>query len=68
MARTQERLQAHFGRFDKTLLKKRARLGLTRRVGQGCGDTADQTRIVLADIDLDPHEAPARHTRAVTNE
>jgi hypothetical protein len=50
------------------LSKKPARGGLTRWVDQGCCDMANQTRIVLADIDFDPHEASARHPRAVTDE
>jgi hypothetical protein len=47
------------------LLKKPARLGLARRIGQGRSNTADKARIILANIDLDPHETPALHARAV---
>jgi hypothetical protein len=63
-----ERLQAHFGRLGKTLPDKRARLGLTRRIGQGRRNMAHETRVFLADLDLDPHKAPTRHPRAMTGE
>jgi hypothetical protein len=48
------------------LSEQQARCDLACRVGQNRRDLADQTRIVLADIDLDPNETPSRQTRAVT--
>jgi hypothetical protein len=47
------------------LPQKPARLGLARRVGQGRSNTADKARIILANIDLDPHKTPALHACAV---
>jgi hypothetical protein len=46
--------------------KEHARLGLAQGIGQGGGNTANQTRIFLADIDLDSSEALARHAGAMT--
>jgi hypothetical protein len=63
-----ERLQAHTGRLDKAPPKLLASVGLARGVGQGCSDLPNQTRIFLADVDLDAHEALAFPPRAVTRE
>jgi hypothetical protein len=50
------------------LPKKHACRGLTCRIGQGGGDMADQTRVLLADVDLDPHKSLACHPRSVTGQ
>jgi len=41
---------------------------LARWVGQGRGDLADQTSIILADIDFDPDETTSHQARAVNDE
>ena len=61
----QQCLQADLGRLGKALSKKLARLALTRGIGQGRGNTADEARILFTDADLDAHEALTLLARAV---
>ena len=63
-----QRLQTHLGWRDKALSKKQARPGLARGIRQGRGNAPDQVRVLLADMDLHPDEAPAPHARAMTRE
>jgi len=55
----QQGFQTHLAGLGEALSEKLACLGLTRGVGQGRGDTANEAGIFLADTDLDPHETLA---------
>jgi hypothetical protein len=66
--RSKQRLQAYSGRFDKPLPEKRARGGLTHRIGQSGSDLANQARIFLADADFHADKTLTRPPRAVTGE
>ena len=63
----QKGFQAQLRWFGKALPKKLARIGSTRRIGQGGGNMANQTGILLADTDFHPNDAIARFSRTMTN-